>query len=91
MRALPVSVKQHESAGHNVTAIEVVAADRKGLLATLAGALLADDLVLKGVSASTFGEKAVDMFFLVSKKGTKLSPDQTRGVISRLEAAARID
>ncbi len=91
MRALPVSVKQHESAGHNVTAIEVVAADRKGLLATLARALLSEELVLKGVSASTFGEKAVDMFFLVSKNGTRLSTQQTSGVIDRLKAAARID
>ncbi len=91
MRALPVSVKQHESAGHNVTAIEVIAADRKGLLATLASALLAEDLILKGVSASTFGEKAVDMFFLVSKNGRKLGTQQTNGVIKRLEAVARIN
>ena len=91
MRALPVSVKQHESAGHNVTAIEVVAADRKGLLATLASALLSEDLILKGVSASTFGEKAVDMFFLVSKNGTRLDAQKTKGVIKRLEAAALID
>ena len=91
MRALPVSVKQHESAGHNVTAIEVVAADRKGLLATLASALLSEELVLKGVSASTFGEKAVDMFFLVSKNGARLSAQQTSGVIDRLKAVARID
>ena len=91
MKALPVSVKQHESAGHNVTAIEVVAADRKGLLATLSNALLVEDLVLKGVSASTFGEKAVDMFFLVSKNGTRLSSQQTNDVIKRLEAVARID
>lgn len=91
MRALPVSVKQHESASHDVTAIEVIAADRKGLLATLSNSLLAEDLVLKGVSASTFGEKAVDMFFLVSKTGLRLNSQQTSGVINRLEAAARIE
>ena len=69
----------------------MIAADRKGLLATLASALLAEDLILKGVSASTFGEKAVDMFFLVSKNGKKLGAQQTNGVIKRLEAVARIN
>ena len=91
MEGIASFCQQHESAYHNVTAIEVVAADRKGLLATLASALLSEELVLKGVSASTFEKKAVDMFFLVSKNGARLSAQQTSGVIDRLKAVARID
>ena len=63
MKALPVSVKQHESAGHNVTAIEVVAADRKGLLAILASALLAEDLVLKESVLVHLAKKQLICFF----------------------------
>ena len=33
----------------------------------------------------------MDMFFLVSKNGARLSAQQTSGVIDRLKAVARID
>jgi hypothetical protein len=39
MKALPVQVRSLEAAAKTVTAIEVVAADRKGLLASLAAAI----------------------------------------------------
>ncbi|MEX2481906.1 MAG: [protein-PII] uridylyltransferase [Gammaproteobacteria bacterium] len=91
MKALPVEVRRHESAAHDVTAIEVVAADRKGLLASLAAAIAETDVDLRGANVATFGEKAVDVFFLTDDKGGKLDETRTQAIIEALERAATLD
>jgi [protein-PII] uridylyltransferase len=88
MKALSVQVRWHAAAAHNVTAIEVVAADRKGLLAHLAATLADTGVSLRGANISTFGEKAVDVFFVTDKDGNQLDAPSTDGLIEALEIAA---
>ena len=67
---------------------EVVAADRKGLLASLAAAIAETDVDLRGANVATFGEKAVDVFFLTDERGEKLDEPRTVEVIEALRLAA---
>ena len=90
MQALPVQVRRLEAAAKSVTAIEVVAADRKGLLASLAAAIAEAGVDLRGANISTFGEKAVDVFFVTDGHGQKLDDTSTDALIARLHAAAEL-
>jgi len=91
MKSLPVEVRRHEAAAHDVTAIEVVAADRKGLLASLAAAIAEIGVDLRGANVATFGEKAVDIFFLTDSSGGKLDEARTTAIIDALRRAAVLD
>ncbi|MEQ8234335.1 MAG: [protein-PII] uridylyltransferase [Gammaproteobacteria bacterium] len=88
MKSLPVEVRRHAAAAHDVSAIEVVAADRKGLLASLAAAIAETGVDLRGANVATFGEKAVDVFFLTDERGQKLDETRTVQVIDALRRAA---
>ena len=90
MQALPVDVRHVVAAANNVTAIEVVAANRRGLLADLAAAIADTEFDLRGANISTFGEKAVDVFFITDRLGQQLSPAQTELAIERLYDAAQL-
>ena len=91
MQVLPVHVRRHDAAARHVTAIEVVAADRKGLLADLAAAIAAEGVNLRGANISTFGEKAVDVFFLTDANGQRLDDASTESVIAALKDAAELE
>ncbi|MCZ6665909.1 MAG: [protein-PII] uridylyltransferase [Gammaproteobacteria bacterium] len=91
MRALPVEVRHLEAAAKSITAIEVVAADRRGLLAKLAAAIAETDIDMRGANISTFGEKAVDVFFVTDRRGRKLDQVQTDLLIQRLHDAAELN
>ena len=90
MQALPVQVRRHGAAAHNVTAIEVIAADRKYLLANLAAAIAETGTEVRGANISTFGEKAVDVFFVTNAEGKKLEEEHGLKVIAALEHAAQL-
>ncbi len=90
MQALPVQVRRLEAAANSVTAIEVVAADRKGLLASLAAAIAEAGVDLRGANISTFGEKAVDVFFVADGEGNKLDDAHTEHLITLLHEAAEL-
>ena len=91
MQALPVEVRHLEAAAKSITAIEVVAADRKGLLADLAEAIAETSFGVRGANIATFGEKAVDVFFVTDNAGRKLDPTQTDVLVNRLRVAAQLD
>ncbi|MGE0483979.1 MAG: [protein-PII] uridylyltransferase [Gammaproteobacteria bacterium] len=91
MKALPVEVRRHAAAAHDVTAIEVVAADRRGLLASLAAAIAEAGVDLRGANVATFGEKAIDVFFLTDGRGVELDEAATVRVIEALREAATLD
>lgn len=90
MRAQAVEVRRLAAATNSVTAIEVVAADRKGLLASLAAAIADAGVDLRGANISTFGEKAVDVFFVTDGLGHELDAARTNGLIERLRSAATL-
>lgn len=91
MQGLPVHVRVHEAAAHDVTAVEVVAADRKGLLATLAAAIAETGVDLRGTNIATFGEKAVDVFFVTDEHGRKLDDERTAALLEALGRAAELE
>ena len=64
MHQVSPGVRLLPGASSRYTALEVTAADRPGLLAQLAGCISKADLHIEGASVSTFGEKAVDVFFI---------------------------
>ena len=90
MKALPVQVRLLEAAAKTVTAVEVVAADRKGLLATLAAAIAEVGVDLRGANIATFGEKAVDVFFVTDEAGRMLDAARAEQLLARLHRAAEL-
>jgi len=90
MRQVPVRARLLPLASSRQTAIEVTAADRPGLLAMLAAEIDKADLNIRGASISTFGERAVDVFFLTHRDGSVLTPEEVRGICERLARAARL-
>ncbi len=91
MQALPVQVRHLEAAAKSITAIEVVAADRKGLLADIAEAIADTNFNVHGANIATFGEKAVDVFFVTDGAGNKLTDAQTDVLVRRLEQVAQLE
>ena len=90
MESVPVSVRHHQTAALSLTAVEVVAADRKGLLSRLAEAISDAGVDIRGANISTFGAQAVDVFFLSNHRGEKLDASSLSKVIAGLEAAAQL-
>ena len=62
-----------DKASSRTTVVEVNARDRPGLLARLARAIHAAGHQLHSAHIATYGERAVDVFYLTSATGRKLS------------------
>ena len=90
MQRVPVRVRELPQASYQETAIEVSAADQPRLLARLADAISVEGYDLHGASVSTFGERAVDVFFLTGKDLGKLSTEQVVALCARLMDVARL-
>jgi [protein-PII] uridylyltransferase len=78
-----------ERASSRTTVVEVNALDRPGLLARLARAIHGCGHQLHSAHIATYGERAVDVFYLSNANGRKLSPAQIDDLRSALLAAAR--
>ena len=73
--AFPIapSVVVAEGASRRTTVVEVNAADRPGLLAALAGAIFSLGHVVHSAHIATYGERAVDVFYLATRDGRRLA------------------
>jgi len=76
MQRVPVRARELPKASFRETAIEVSAADQPRLLARLAEVISTEGYALHGASVSTFGERAVDVFFIEGKQSGQLSTEQ---------------
>ena len=85
------SVAIPERASSRTTVVEVNALDRPGLLARLARAIHEQGLEVHSAHIATYGERAVDVFYLSNKRGQKLSQPQVEELRAGLLAAARED
>ncbi|MEO7504356.1 MAG: [protein-PII] uridylyltransferase [Sphingomicrobium sp.] len=78
-----------ERASRRTTVVEVNARDRPGLLARLAHAIHTAGMLVHSAHIATYGERAVDVFYLTDAAGRKLRPEQTEAVRAALfEVAA---
>nr|WP_294848715.1 [protein-PII] uridylyltransferase [uncultured Sphingomonas sp.] len=74
----------NEKASSRTTVVEVNAHDRPGLLARLAAAIHAEGLKLHSAHIATYGERAVDVFYLSDDQDHKVSPDKADALRRRL-------
>jgi len=63
---LPTEVLFRDDTGNGRTVMEVVSADRPGLLSRVAQAMLACKVRLQNAKIATFGERAEDIFFITA-------------------------
>lgn len=63
---------------NELTVIEVNGLDRIGLLYDLADALAALNLNIASAHVATFGEKVVDVFYVMDRAGNKIESDWAR-------------
>jgi [protein-PII] uridylyltransferase len=78
-----------DKASTRTTVVEVNARDRPALLAGLAGAIHAEGHTVHSAHIATYGERAVDVFYLTGADGRKLKPEEVERLRSVLLAAAR--
>ena len=90
MKRVPVRARELPKASYRETAIEVSAADQPRLLARLADAIHREGYSLHGASVSTFGERAVDVFFLEGKQSGPLSPEEITVLCEKLARVATL-
>lgn len=90
MRNVPVRVRELPKASFRETAIEVSTADQPRLLARLADAIAKAGYALHGASVSTFGERAVDVFFVANKDSEPLSTAQIERLCAKLSEVAAL-
>jgi [protein-PII] uridylyltransferase len=82
------SVAIAERASSRTTVVEVNARDRPALLAALAAAIHECGHVIHSAHIATYGERAVDVFYLTTTGGAKLNGDQIAELRARLLDAA---
>jgi [protein-PII] uridylyltransferase len=82
------SVTVAHRASRRTTVVEVNAADRPGLLAGLAKAIHDQGHVIHSAHIATYGERAVDVFYLTGTDGRKLEGDRVEQLRGALLAAA---
>lgn len=75
-------------ASHDATVIQVNARNRPSLLSDIADEITDHQLVLRSAHVMTLGSRAVDVLYLVDKKGRPLDPPGTARIIAGLMDAA---
>ena len=83
------SVAIADRASTRTTVVEVNARDRVALLASLAGAIRECGHRLHSAHIATYGERAVDVFYLTRGDGRKLTEEDAETLRAALLAAAR--
>jgi [protein-PII] uridylyltransferase len=83
------SVAIADRASTRTTVVEVNARDRPALLAGLARAIHAQGHVVHSAHIATYGERAVDVFYLTREDGKKLTSEDGEHLRAALLEAAR--
>jgi [protein-PII] uridylyltransferase len=83
------SVAIADRASTRTTVVEVNALDRPALLASLTAAIARSGHRIHSAHIATYGERAVDVFYLTNGAGKKLTAEENEALRSALAAAAR--
>ncbi|MEO1544955.1 MAG: [protein-PII] uridylyltransferase, partial [Pseudomonadota bacterium] len=90
--AVPPEVTVDNKLSHSFTVIEVAGRDRPGLLYDLTAALSDLSLDISSAHITTWGEKAVDVFYVTDLVGKKIHGDDRRQkVIETLEGILTVE
>jgi [protein-PII] uridylyltransferase len=92
--AFPIqpAVFVHAHASNRYAVVEVNARDRAALLFELARAIFGVKAVIHSAHIATYGERAVDVFYLTDLKGAKIDqPERLKALQERLREAAAGD
>jgi [protein-PII] uridylyltransferase len=73
-----------DKASSRTTVVEVNARDRPALLARLTGAIFAQGLQLHSAHIATYGERAVDVFYVTNSNGRKLGAEEVTALRTAL-------
>ncbi len=73
-----------DKASSRTTVVEVNARDRPALLARLTGAIFAQGLQLHSAHIATYGERAVDVFYVTNSAGRKLGAEEVTALRAAL-------
>ncbi len=90
MQRVQIRVRELPKASYHETVIEVSAADQPRLLARLVDTISSEGYSLHGASVSTFGERAVDVFFIEGKQSGPLSTDEITALCKKLARVAAL-
>jgi len=87
--AIQPAVFIDNKASNRYTVVEVNARDRAALLCELALAITESKAMIRSAHIATYGERAVDVFYLTDLKGAKIdNPAKLKALQARLLAAA---
>ena len=91
LRAFRISTQVlfRDDAANDRTVLEVVTADRPGLLARIGWALADHAVRLQNAKISTFGERAEDVFFVTGRDNRPLPAERLESIRAGLEAALK--
>ena len=84
---IPVEVNFTSDASHQHTVMEVIAADRPGLLARIGWALADARVRIRNAKIATFGERAEDVFYVTDRHNRPLPEDRLADVYGSVRAA----
>ncbi len=87
-RKPPVRVRVSNKISAQMTVVDVTAPDRVGLLHDLAGALSDAELDIRLAKIATKGDRAVDVFYVTTTAGEKVTGAAALGRIRRLVGSA---
>ena len=84
---IPSEVSFHPDDGKGRSLVEVVTADRPGLLARIGVAFAECGVRLQNAKIATYGERAEDVFFITDRRNRPLDPEAKERVRRRIGAA----
>lgn len=84
---VPTTVEVDNKFSDICTVLEVSALDRRGLLYTITRELVRQGIQIRSAKIATYGEKAVDVFYLRDQFGLKLNEERLRKVTGALMAS----
>ncbi|NRB39602.1 MAG: [protein-PII] uridylyltransferase [Pseudomonadales bacterium] len=74
--SIPTYTSMTHNTGKNYSALEVIAADRPGLLACIGDIFVEFDIELINAKIATMGERVEDIFFITNKDGQAIDDEQ---------------
>ncbi|MDX8388970.1 MAG: [protein-PII] uridylyltransferase [Mariprofundaceae bacterium] len=90
MRQVTVRVRELASISTHQSVIEVSAANRTGLLAQFVHTISLQGFHIRGAAISTFGDRAVDVFFIQNKDGATLTSAEVATLQNALKIVATL-